>query len=68
MDAPQIYNAATFGDMGLVTALLDADPLLVNARDQYGFTPLHGVVGEDNIEMARCLISRGAEVGGRFQV
>jgi len=62
MDTPEIYNAAVFGDYELVDRLLSSNPALVNARDKYGFTPLHGVVGEHHFEMAEYLISKGADV------
>ena len=65
MAPPDIYNAAVFGDLKSVEALLDQDPALVNSRDKYGFTPLHGVVGEHHFELAEYLISKGADVNAR---
>lgn len=65
MQAPKIYDAAVFGDLAAVAQLLNTDPESVNATDQYGFTPLHGVAGEDQFEMANYLISRGANVSAR---
>ncbi|MDM0008388.1 ankyrin repeat domain-containing protein [Variovorax sp. J22G73] len=60
-----IYNAAVYGDFALVTRLLDEDQALVNAADEWGFTPLHGVAGEDQPEMAKYLLAKGANVNAR---
>ena len=65
MDNSEIYEAAVYGDYDLVEQLLNKKPELVNATDQYGFTPLHGVVGEHHFEMAQYLISKGADVKAR---
>lgn len=68
MGAPEIYDAAVFGDFDAVERLLKLDPASVNATDEYGFTPLHGVAGEDQLEMADYLISKGANVSARNDV
>ena len=65
MSTSEIYDAALFGDFEAVADLLSKDPAGVNTRDEYGFTPLHGVVGEDQIEMAEYLIAHGADVNAR---
>jgi uncharacterized protein len=65
MSAPEIYDAAVFGDLEAVERLLKRDPSAVNARDKYGFTPLHGVAGEHQFEMAEFLIAHGADVSAR---
>jgi ankyrin repeat protein len=65
MSAPEIYNAAVYGDLKEVERLLSLDPTLVNSRDEFGFTPLHGVVGEHQFPMAEFLIARGADVNAR---
>jgi ankyrin repeat protein len=65
MSAPEIYDAAVFGDFETVERLLKGDPSAVNARDEYGFTPLHGVAGEHQFEMAEFLIAHGADVASR---
>lgn len=57
-----IYDAAVFGEFDRVEALLADDPALVNETDEDGFTPLHGVVGEDHFDMAQLLIGKGADV------
>jgi len=68
MDAPEIHDAAVFGDFDRVEELLRLDPSAVNAVDEYGFTPLHGVAGEDQREMAEYLIGKGANVAARNDV
>ena len=65
MSAPKIYDSAVYGDFEEVKKLLAQDPALVNARDEYGFTPLHGVAGEDQCEMAEYLIAHGADVNAK---
>lgn len=65
MSTPTIHDAAVFGDFDEVERLLSQDPEIVNARGAYGFTPLHGVAGEDQFEMAEYLIACGADVRAR---
>jgi uncharacterized protein len=65
MDMPEIYDAAVFGKFSRVEDLLKQDPASVNATDNYGFTPLHGVVGEHYFDMARLLIAKGANVNAQ---
>jgi uncharacterized protein len=65
MSAPKIYDSAVLGDFEEVERLLSHDPTAVNARDEYGFTPLHGVAGEEQLEMAQYLIAHGADVKAR---
>lgn len=57
-----LYDAAVFNDRAAVERLLARDPASVNWGDQWGFTPLHGVAGEEHTAMARLLIERGANV------
>jgi ankyrin repeat protein len=61
-DFQKFYNAAVFGFQDQVKALLQRVPTLVRAADKYGFTALHGVVGEDRPAMAEFLIQNGADV------
>lgn len=65
MSAPKIYESAVLGDFEEVERLLSQDAAAVNAIDEYGFTPLHGVAGEEQFEMAEYLIARGADVKAR---
>jgi ankyrin repeat protein len=57
-----IYGAAVYGDLDRVREIVEAHPEAVNETDEYGFTPLHGLAGEEHVEIAQFLIDRGAEV------
>lgn len=57
-----LYDAAVFNDRAAVERLLAHNPASVNQGDPWGFTPLHGVAGEEHTAMARLLIARGANV------
>lgn len=61
-----IYTAAFLGDVPRVTALLDANPELVNAEDPaedfLPRTPLHHAVSGGQHDAAVLLLARGAEV------
>lgn len=59
------YDAATFGDMNTVRQMLAADPGLVRSTIKWGFTALHGVAGEEQIEMAEFLLNAGADPNAR---
>jgi ankyrin repeat protein len=61
----EFYDAAVFGDVDTVKALLKETPALVTGTDEYGFTALHGAVGEDQEEMAKLLIKKGADVNAK---
>ena len=65
MEASEIYDAAVFGEFSKVEGILKQHPTFVNAIDEYGFTPLHGVVGEHYFDMARLLIANGANVNAK---
>ncbi len=57
-----LYDAAVFNDRAAVEQYLAREPASVNQGDAAGFTPLHGVAGEEHVAMARLLIARGAKV------
>ncbi len=57
-----IFQLLRKNDTTAVRALLDADPLQVNATLSNGFSPLMAAVAFNNLEMAELLISRGAVV------
>ncbi len=65
MDDPEIYAAAVFGKYDRVRAILATNPEAVHARDRFGFTPLHGVAGEDHPDMIALLIFAGADADAR---
>lgn len=56
------YDAAVYGEMDKVKAMLKKNPSLVNVKGKWGFAALHGVAGEDQLEMLKFLISKGAKV------
>jgi uncharacterized protein len=60
-----LYDAAQYGKFARVEQLLKLDPSSINAGDKYGFTALHGVVGEHYFEMASLLITKGANVNAK---
>ncbi|MBK8093798.1 MAG: ankyrin repeat domain-containing protein [Verrucomicrobiaceae bacterium] len=57
----EFYDAATIGELDTVRAMVAADPTLVHSKDQWGFTALHGVAGEEQLEMAELLLDAGAD-------
>jgi ankyrin repeat protein len=65
VDFEAFYEAVTMGERDTVEAMLAKDPTLARASDAMGFTALHGIVGEDEPELAELLIDRGADVAAR---
>lgn len=57
----EFHDAATFGDMDTVRQMLAANPALVHSKIKWDFTALHGVAGEEQFEMAKFLLSAGAD-------
>ncbi len=53
------------GDLARLQALAEKDPALLQFRDDRGRTLLHGAAASGQIEMARWLIAKGAEVDAR---
>ena len=60
--AVDVFAAAHLGMVDRLRALVDGDPSLVHARGGDGKTPLHCA---RTVEIARCLIERGADVDAR---
>jgi ankyrin repeat protein len=61
-DELDVFEAAAFGDVGGLTALLDADPELVNRYSPDGFTPLQLASFFGQADAVDLLLERGAEV------
>jgi len=56
------HDAARRGDSSALKDILDKNPKLVNALDQFGNTALHGAVEKGHIQIIKYLISKGADV------
>ena len=59
---PTIHQAAQAGDAATVNALLEATPMLVNAKDQSGRTPLHWACRGVHLRVVQILVESGADV------
>jgi len=79
----QFFIAVRLGDLAKVGAFLDADPTLLNAQErwdeatarQFGlpvlvssFSALHRAVYNGDMQLARLLLARGADVNARTRV
>ncbi len=58
-----VFDAAAVGDVDRLTELLDADPELVGAWSEDGYTPLHFAAFFARGPALRLLLDRGADVG-----
>ena len=61
----QAYELAIYGDYENLSKLIQQQPDSVNAVDEYGFTPLHGMGSEEHYDVVRLLIASGANVNAR---
>ena len=59
----KLVKAIRDGSLDQVKQLLDVDGLDVNKREANGLTYLHTAVFNNQVEIAKCLLSKGAEVG-----
>ncbi len=57
-----VFDAAAAGDVDRLTELLDADPDLIGAWSEDGYTPLHFAAFFDRGKAVRLLLDRGADV------
>jgi len=60
--AHEIHHAALMGDLVKLKMILEIDPQLVHARNNYGNTPLHYAAFCGRINTAEYLLARGANV------
>ncbi|MHB8453914.1 MAG: ankyrin repeat domain-containing protein [Acidiferrobacterales bacterium] len=59
-----LFRAAQTGNLAMAKSLV-ARGAKVNARDQFGDTPLHWAAGHGNTAVVRLLIAHGADVNAR---
>ena len=64
---PQLdfYEAAALGSTAELKRQLEANPALVSSRTAFGWTPLHMAAFAGNVENAKLLIDRGADIHAR---
>ena len=60
--AGELFDAIRSGNAERAAELLDVGPLLVGARSQDGYAPLHLAASFGHVEIAALLIGRGAEI------
>ena len=63
--AAPIHDAARKGDLKKVQALIQADPTLVNSKDNMGDTPLHLAALHGELAVAQALVAAGADVNAK---
>ena len=56
-----IYSAVKDRDMKLIQELEKKNPDVINARDEYGNSPLHWAVKYDFVEIVQWLLDKGAD-------
>jgi uncharacterized protein len=60
-----IHDAAKYGDLAKVKALLKDNPKLVSSKIEYGWTPLHWAAMEGYKNVAKLLLAMGADVNAK---
>ena len=60
--AQEILDAVKAGDLAKVKALVEKDPKIVNEKNRSGGTILFAAISYRQLEIADCLISKGADV------
>lgn len=63
--AGPIHDAARKGDLKKVQALIQADPTVVNSKDNMGDTPLHLAALHGELAVAQALVAAGADVNAK---
>jgi hypothetical protein len=61
-DGASLHEAAEKGDLSRVQQLLASDANLLEAKNEEGDTPLHKAAAEGHAEVAKFLITQGADV------
>jgi ankyrin repeat protein/L-ascorbate metabolism protein UlaG (beta-lactamase superfamily) len=65
LPAAEIHDAAAAGDLVKVKGLLEANPGLIESKDNIGQTPLHIACTNQKVEIANFLIDKGADINAR---
>lgn len=63
--AHEIHHAALMGDIVKLKMILEIDPQLVHARNNYGNTPLHCAAFYGREKAAEFLLDKGADINAR---
>ena len=61
----EIHEAAQKGDLAKVQALLQQNSALIDARDEFDWTPLHWAARGIHFEVVKLLIEKGADVNAK---
>ena len=59
-DLENFFEAAIYGDLYRVKAMLKKNPALLHKQGQFGFTVLHEIASESQTEVQRHLLAMGA--------
>ncbi len=60
-----VYTACGLNDAERLQTLIDANPAIVNAKEDYGMTPLHWAARACGMRCVRRLLEQGADVNAR---
>lgn len=58
----EVHEAAGRDDVDELKQLLEGNPDLLDARDEYGLTPLHKAAARGKLKAAQFLITKGSDV------
>lgn len=58
----ELHRAAQKGDLAMARSILESDPDQIHGKDRNGWQPLHEAVHSGHTELAKLLISHGADV------
>ncbi|KIY32235.1 hypothetical protein I305_05185 [Cryptococcus gattii E566] len=61
LDDIPIHDAVVADSLRVVKELIEADPSLINSRDEFGYTPLHLAADRGYPEMTKLLLEFGAD-------
>ena len=58
----EFSDAVVYGDFEKVKKMIYNNPNIINSKDKYGFSALHNVMCEEQFEIVKYLINKGADV------